>query len=147
MGQSEVPERRGYQRCPRRWTQRLGDHVQPDDGTPHELGISPVVASFGPGTFSRLDALGEIGFGWDKNRNLLACIQFGMWCKGYWAVEPESEGWFTGVTRDAVKKLRSNMGLPEGDGTLNAKIVKAILNMDAYVVVAGGSEEIRSIQQ
>ncbi|MGW0860819.1 glycoside hydrolase domain-containing protein [Streptomyces koelreuteriae] len=137
----------GYQRCPEDGRSGWATMYSLTMGLQHELGISPVVASFGPGTYSRLDALGEIGFGWEKDRDLLACIQFGMWCKGYWAVEPESEGWFTGVTRDAVKKLRSNMGLSEGDGTLNAKIVKAILNMDAYVVVAGGSEEIRGIQQ
>ncbi|WP_031505767.1 glycoside hydrolase domain-containing protein [Streptomyces megasporus] len=112
----------------------------------HELGISPVVASFGPTTYSKFAALGDIGFGWDRNRNIVAILQFGLWCKGYWAVEPGSEGWFTGVTRAAVEDLRQNMGIG-GEGVVNAKIAKAILNMDAYVVVAGGSEGVRSIQR
>ncbi|MDQ0405029.1 MULTISPECIES: glycoside hydrolase domain-containing protein [unclassified Streptomyces] len=137
----------GYQRCPEDGRTGWSTMYSLTMGLQHELGISPVVASFGPGTYSRVEALGDIGFGWEENRDLLACIQFGMWCKGYWAVEPESEGWFTGVTREAVKELRSNMGLPEGDGVLNVKIIKAILNMDAYVVVAGGSEEVQGIQR
>ncbi|WP_030897588.1 glycoside hydrolase domain-containing protein [Streptomyces sp. NRRL F-5126] len=112
----------------------------------HELGISPVVASFGPTTYAKFDALGDIGFDWDTNRNIVAVLEFALWCKGYWAVEPGSEGWFTGVTREAVEKLRGDMGIG-GDGVVNAKIAKAILNMDAYVVVAGGTDGIRTIQQ
>ncbi|MGW7075485.1 glycoside hydrolase domain-containing protein [Streptomyces sp. NPDC054866] len=137
----------GYQRCPENGRTGWGTVYSLMMGLQKELGISPVVANYGPGTESKVAALGEIGFNWDKNRNVVAILQYGLWCKGYWAVEPGSEGWFTGVTRDAVKKLRGNIGLPEGDGTVNAKLVKAILNMDAYVVVAGGTDEIRDIQR
>lgn len=38
------------------------------------------------------------------------------------------------------------MGL-EQDGRVQAKVFKAALNMDAYVLLAGGSDEVRSIQQ
>ena len=116
-------------------------------GLQHELGISPVVASFGPTTYARVQALGEIGFGWEVNRNIVAIIGHALFCKGYWGVEPDSYGWYTGVTREAVKQLRDNMGLPEDDGTVNAKIFKALLTMDAYVVVAGGTDKIRDIQR
>jgi peptidoglycan hydrolase-like protein with peptidoglycan-binding domain len=136
----------GYVACPENGSVGWGTVNSLVMGLQHELGISPVVASFGPTTISKFEALGEIGFEWDKNRNIVAILQFGLWCKGYWAVEPESEGWFTGVTRDAVEKLRSNMGIG-GAGVINAKIAKAILNMDAYVVVAGGTDKIRGIQQ
>ncbi|MFM9615449.1 hypothetical protein DF268_31175 [Streptomyces sp. V2] len=136
----------GYVACPENGVSGWGTMNSLVMALQHELGISPVVASFGPTTYAKLAALGDIGFEWDKNRKLVAVLQFGLWCKGYWAVEPESEGWFTGVTRDAVEKLRSNMGIG-GAGVINAKIAKAILNMDAYVVVAGGTDKIRSIQQ
>ncbi|WP_053163649.1 glycoside hydrolase domain-containing protein [Streptomyces noursei] len=137
----------GYVRCPedgRTGWSTMGSLTM---GLQHELGISPVVSSFGPTTVAKMQALGEIGFGWEKNRNIVAVLEHALFCKGYWAVEPQSYGWFTGVTREAVKQLRSNMGIPEGDGTINAKIAKGILNMDAYVVVAGGTDKIRDIQQ
>jgi len=51
------------------------------------------------------------------------------------------------VTVEAVKSLRSNMGIPEGDGTVNAAIARCILNMDAYVLLAGGTEKVRGIQR
>ncbi|MCX3060396.1 glycoside hydrolase domain-containing protein [Streptomyces beihaiensis] len=136
----------GYRRCPEDGHTGWGTMYSLIMGLQHELGISPVVASFGPGTYAKFDALGDIGFNWDKNRNIVAILQYGLWCKGYWAVEPKSEGWYTGVTRAAVEKLRGNMGIG-GEGVIDAKIAKAILNMDAYVVVAGGTDGIRSIQQ
>lgn len=136
----------GYVRCPENGNTGWATMNSLIMGLQHELGISPVVASFGATTYSKFAALGDIGFGWDKNRNIVAVLEYGLWCKGYWAVEPGSEGWFTGVTRAAVEDIRENMGIG-GDGVINAKLAKAILNMDAYVVVAGGSDKIRSIQQ
>ncbi len=116
-------------------------------GLQHELGISPVVANFGPTTLSRFQALGDIGIGWDANRNIIAILEHGLFCKGYWGVEPDSYGWYTGVTQQAVKSLRSNMGIPESDGSINATLARCVLNMDAYVVVAGGTDKIRDIQR
>ncbi|MEV7478959.1 MULTISPECIES: glycoside hydrolase domain-containing protein [Streptomyces] len=136
----------GYVACPENGLTGWGTMNSLIMALQHELGISPVVASFGATTYARFDALGDIGFEWDTNREIVAILQFGLWCKGYWAVEPESEGWFTGVTREAVEKLRGNMGVG-GAGVINAKIAKALLNMDAYVVVAGGTDKIRGIQQ
>ncbi|GAA1359411.1 glycoside hydrolase domain-containing protein [Streptomyces beijiangensis] len=136
----------GYVSCPENGQTGWGTMNSLTMALQHELGISPVVASFGPTTYAKVAALGDIGFEWDTNRNIVAILEFGLWCKGYWAVEPESEGWFTGVTRDAVEKFRSNMGIG-GEGVINAKVAKAILNMDAYVVVAGGTDGIREIQQ
>ncbi|MDX3853439.1 glycoside hydrolase domain-containing protein [Streptomyces sp. AK02-01A] len=137
----------GYARCPEDGRTGWSTMYSLIMGLQHELGISPVVASFGPTTLSKVQALGEIGFGWEVNRNIVAILEHGLFCKGYWAVEPDSYGWFTGVTREAVKDLRSNMGIPEGDGTVTARIFKCVLNMDAYVVVAGGTDKIRDIQR
>lgn len=137
----------GYVACPEDGVTGWSTMYSLTMGLQHELGISPVVASFGPTTMSKFQALGDIGFGWDKNRNIVAVLEHALFCKGYWGVEPDSYGWFTGVTREAVKSLRTNMGIPDGDGVVNAKIARCILNMDAYVVVAGGTDKIRGIQQ
>ncbi|WJK38137.1 DUF1906 domain-containing protein [Solwaraspora sp. WMMA2056] len=137
----------GYVRCPEDGRTGWSTMYSLVMGLQHELGISPVVASFGPTTTSRFQALGPIGAGWDRNRNIVAILQHGLFCKGYWGVEPASYGWYTGVTVAAVKSLRSNMGIPDGDGTVDATIAKCILNMDAYVVVAGGTDKIRDIQR
>ncbi|MQS36004.1 glycoside hydrolase domain-containing protein [Streptomyces katsurahamanus] len=136
----------GYVRCPETGNTGWSTMNSLIMGLQHELGISPLVASFGATTYAKFAALGDIGFGWEQNRNIVSILEFGLWCKGYWAVEPGSEGWFTGVTRAAVEKIRGDMGIG-GAGVINAKIARAILNMDAYVVVMGGSEKIRSIQQ
>ncbi|MFF0855366.1 glycoside hydrolase domain-containing protein [Streptomyces sp. NPDC003280] len=136
----------GYVACPENGQTGWGTMNSLVMALQHELGISPVVASFGPTTASKFAALGDIGFEWDTNRNIVAILEYALWCKGYWAVEPGSEGWFTGVTRDAVAKLRSNMGIG-GEGVINVQVAKALMNMDAYVVVAGGTDGIREIQQ
>ncbi|MEV2248456.1 glycoside hydrolase domain-containing protein [Streptomyces sp. NPDC049970] len=119
-------------------------------GLQHELGISPVVASFGPGTMAKLQALGDIGFGWDKNSNIVRIIQHGLFCKGYWGAN--GYGGYGAVTTEAVKSLLLDMGLPDGGtgtagGVTTPKIFKCILNMDAYTKVIGGTDDIRSIQR
>lgn len=95
----------GYVRCPEDGRTGWGTMTSLVMALQHELGISPVTGSFGPTTYAKFAALGDIGFEWDKNRNLVSILEYGLWCKGYWAVEPGSEGWFTGVTRDAVKSF------------------------------------------
>ncbi|MFJ5832062.1 glycoside hydrolase domain-containing protein [Streptomyces sp. NPDC093089] len=140
----------GYVRCPEDGRTGWSTMNSLIMGLQHELGITPVVASFGPTTMSKLTALGDIGFGWNKNSNIVRIIQHGLFCKGYWGANGFGE--FGAVTTEAVKSLRVNMGLPDGGtgtagGTVTPKIFKCILNMDAYVVVAGGTEKIRSIQQ
>ena len=42
--------------------------------------------------------------------------------------------------------MTDNMGIGKQD-RLNAKLFKALLTMDAYVLVAGGDPEVRKIQQ
>lgn len=111
----------------------------------HELGISPVVASFGPTTMSKVQALGDIGPGWTNNSKIVRIIQHGLFCKGYWGAD--TYGTYDAKTTSAVESLRGNMGLPDGGGTVNAKVFRCILNMDAYVVLAGGTQKIREIQQ
>ncbi|GAA3007592.1 hypothetical protein Sfulv_51280 [Streptomyces fulvorobeus] len=140
----------GYVRCPEDGRTGWSTMYSLVMGLQHELGISPVVAGFGPTTLARLEALGNIGFGWNKNANIVRIIQHGLFCKGYWGANGYGE--FGAVTTEAVDAMRVDMGLPDaGSGTaggiVTPRIFKCILNMDAYVVVAGGTDKIRSIQQ
>ncbi|MEU6222565.1 glycoside hydrolase domain-containing protein [Streptomyces sp. NPDC047042] len=140
----------GYTACPE--TGRTGWATMNSliMGLQHELGISPVVASFGPGTLAKLQAIGDIGFGWKANGNIVRIIQHGLFCKGYWGANGYGE--YGAVTTEAVKAMRVDMGLPDGGsgtggGQITPALFKCVLNMDAYVRVLGGTDEIRAIQR
>ena len=111
-----------------------------------ELGISVPSDNFGTGTLNALKKYGDIGI--DKNNtnaNIVKIIQGGLYCKGY------NPGGFTGTfgehTTAAIKTIKSNMGLSNADGYVTPKVFKALLTMDAYVVIGSGTEKVRTIQQ
>ena len=111
-----------------------------------ELGISVPSDNFGTGTLSALSRYGNIGTGQnDSNQNIVKIIQDGLYCKGY------SAGGITGTfgeqTSAAVVKMKQNMGVSAVDGLVTPKFFKALLTMDAYVLLSGGKTEIREIQQ
>lgn len=111
-----------------------------------ELGISVPSDNFGTGTLSALSRYGNIGTGQnDSNQNIVKIIQGGLYCKGY------SAGGITGTfgeqTSAAVVKMKQNMGVSAVDGLVTPKFFKALLTMDAYVLLSGGKTEIREIQQ
>ncbi|MBQ1443082.1 MAG: DUF1906 domain-containing protein [Renibacterium sp.] len=137
----------GYVRCPENGLTGWSTMYSLTMGLQHELGISPVVASFGPTTMAKLGALlkpnGEMGIGWNKNSNIVRILQHGLFCKGYWGAN--EYGNFDSWTSDAVQKLRANMGLPLG--ATSPVVFRCVLNMDAYVVLAGGTANVREIQQ
>ncbi|KGI82295.1 hypothetical protein IL38_06050 [Actinopolyspora erythraea] len=140
----------GYQKCDEDGRTGWGTMWSLTMGLQHELGISPVVANFGPGTLAGVRDLGDIGFGWDANPNIVRIIQHALFCKGYWGAN--SYGGYGTVTTEAVKEMRVNMGLPEGGtgtsgGQVTPKIFKALLTMDAYIILGGGRQEVREIQR
>ena len=141
----------GYTPCPEDGRTGWATMFALIEGLQHELGISPVVASFGPTTAARFAALGEIGIafppgsGGTANANIITILQHGLFCKGYWGAD--TYGQYTGTTVAAVQSLRSNMGIPTGNGTIDVRIARCILNMDAYVIVAGGTDKIRDVQR
>jgi len=137
----------GYEPCDETGTTGWQTMYALTMGLQHELGISPVVPNFGPTTLAKLTALGDIWLGWNQNTNIVRIFQHALFCKGYWGCLPGQEGTFTPQTQSAVIDLRTNMGIPAGNGTIIPKIARCILNMDAYVVVAGGTEKVRDIQR
>jgi peptidoglycan hydrolase-like protein with peptidoglycan-binding domain len=114
----------------------------------HELGGTALSDNFGPTTMSTLQSTWpSVGPGTGAPANLVRIIQSGLYCKGY------DGGGIDGIFNDhvaaAVQKLKSDAGVsgvyPGAD--VVPKVFKALLNMDAYVVVSGGNPVVRSIQQ
>ncbi|WP_040207101.1 glycoside hydrolase domain-containing protein [Neobacillus jeddahensis] len=110
-----------------------------------ELGIATPADSVGPTTLQYLTNLGPISMNSNTKTNIVLIIQGGMYCKGY------NPGGFTGVfgsgTQSGIASMQSNLGIQNPDGVVTPKLFKALLNMDAYVLLEGGNPKIRSIQQ
>lgn len=111
-----------------------------------ETGISTPNGTFGPATEAACPTLKKDLNPTDKTKRLVYILQGAMWCKGF------SPGGFTGTfgdgTEAGVKKFQSSAGL-EGakvNGVADPMIFKALLNMDAYVLVSSGDPKIREIQ-
>lgn len=114
----------------------------------HELGITALSDNFGQTTMSTLQSTWpSIGPGTGAPANLVRIIQSGLYCKGYDG--GQIDGIFNDHVAAAVRKLKSDAGVsgvyPGAD--MVPKVFKALLNMDAYVVVSGGNPVVRSIQQ
>lgn len=111
----------------------------------HELGITELSDSFGPSTLDLLAQRGGVKLN-ESNNKIVQIVQCACLCKGY---DPGSiSGTFDRQTQKAVGELMSHAGL--GDGFADAvppKVVKALLTMDSYLLVAGGTTAVRSIQQ
>lgn len=114
-----------------------------------ELNIGTPSNSFGSGTLDALANNGDIGI--DKNNsneNIVKIIQGSLFCKGYNA--GGVTGTFGEKTTAAVANMKRDMGLLNPDGYITPKVFKALLTMDAYVIVGTETEEkikIREIQQ
>lgn len=117
-----------------------------------ELGIQETADAFGP-TTKRLmneqypNGIQEQAEGATAESNVYGIIQGALWCKGYSTGSAEITRHFYDGTGAGVKELRSDMGLSNGTSTVTLNIMEALLSMKQYVLVAGGSTTIRSIQQ
>lgn len=105
-----------------------------------ELGIQETSNSFGPTTYALCPTIAQGSEG-----NLVYIVQGGLWCKGY------NPGGFTGYygngTYNAVKQLKTDAGFPTASGNMQRDFMRALLDMSAFTCLAGGTEEIRTIQQ
>ncbi|ELS50359.1 glycoside hydrolase domain-containing protein [Streptomyces viridochromogenes] len=114
----------------------------------YELGITALSDNFGPTTMATLqskfprldrDTVPSADFG--------RIIQSALYCKGY------DGGAFDGVydarVEAAVTILKRDMGVDavHPGSSLTPKVFKALLTMDAYVIVNDGSEAVRSVQR
>lgn len=126
----------------------------------HELGISPVTTNFGPATseayskkiLKRQDGVID---------NKFAIVQAALWCKGYapgYHFEHNSitdkvtvTAVFDAGVENAIIKLQNDAGLENPNGVVTLNVMKALLSMDAFVLLKGTSfepkPEIRTAQQ
>ncbi|MEU3500235.1 glycoside hydrolase domain-containing protein [Streptomyces hundungensis] len=113
-----------------------------------ELQIPILSNSFGPTTLSALTARYPVlNASTVPSHDFCRIIQSAMYCKGYDGGGIDGE--FSVRVEAGMSKLKADMGIegttPGSDVT--PKVFKALLNMDAYVVVNSGSDVIRSVQR
>lgn len=140
----------GYVRCAQDGSTGWETVLSLTQGLQHELGISPTVRNFGPGTFSALEARGGIRPS-ESNANLVRIINYALWCKGYRGASPASQ--WTATTTDSMNDLIGEAGLASSATISNiptrplVQFIKALMRMDQFRLVPGGTEEIRKFQQ
>ncbi|MCE7006077.1 DUF1906 domain-containing protein [Kibdelosporangium philippinense] len=135
----------GYNRCPENGKTGWLTMYSLTRGLQHELGITTLSDSFGPTTLGKLTERGPIKPD-HPNKNIIRIIQHALFCKGYWG--GNADGNYDTTTMVAIRSLKERAGLgPDPDSWVQPKIFKALLNMDAYVLLSGGNEEVRMIQQ
>ena len=109
----------------------------------HELGITELSDNFGPQTESLFQPL--VASDYQTESNMMYILQGALWCKG---IPPGSwTGVFDESTVQTVKNFQADAGLTDLDGIVTTDIMKALLNMSAFVLVANGDSRIRDIQQ
>ncbi|WP_439662372.1 glycoside hydrolase domain-containing protein [Lentzea sp. HUAS TT2] len=135
--------RGGYERCPENGKTGWTTMYSLTRALQIELGIGTLSDSFGPTTLRLLGERGIIQFGY-PHTNIVKILQHGLFCKGYNA--GEVEGTYHPTTKYAVGELRRDIGLVI-EGGVDPKLFKAILTMDAYVLLSGGRTAVRNIQQ
>ncbi len=81
-----------------------------------------------------------------KMQHLIYILQGGLFCKGVTGSQ-SFNGAFDTVTETAVKTFQSWANLSNKDGKVDAKLMKALLNTEAYVLVSDGSAKVQEFQK
>ncbi|MFI2651018.1 glycoside hydrolase domain-containing protein [Micromonospora fulviviridis] len=138
----------GYIHCAEDGRTGWGTVLSFTQGLQQELGISPTVQSFGPGTFNAVKAHNTLPQD-EINTNLVHLYNGALWCKGYWT--SRNLGAWTQDSETALRQLYTDAGLSWPDTAMRSKmwphICKALMRMDQFKRVPGGDVEIQHIQQ
>ena len=112
-----------------------------------ELNITTLADAFGPTTQSRfVSTFGVLSPSSTAGRpNVVRILQGAMWCKGY------RGGWEPGVfdqdLLDSIAVVNANLGLSASVTSVNVKLMKSLLTMDAYTRIGSGTWDKREVQQ
>lgn len=112
------------------------------EGLQNLLGISPVVPSFGPTTWTKLQAHGNVTS--SDSVKWVTLVQAALYCKGYSGSSLDGK-WAD--TLPSVKQLSADLGLSSSVTGLTPKMFRALLTTDPAVKIAGGSDAARAAQQ
>ncbi|GIE93009.1 glycoside hydrolase domain-containing protein [Paractinoplanes rishiriensis] len=138
----------GYVRCPEHGRTGWSTVHSLTQALQHELGISPVVQSFGSATFTAVKNRNRLP-AQESNSNLIRIYNSALWCKGYWN-DPDLDDW-TLESQNSLERLFGDAGFAYTDDALRTRmwphICKALLRMDQFKLVPGGDPTIRRVQQ
>ncbi|HEX8630306.1 MAG TPA: glycoside hydrolase domain-containing protein [Catenuloplanes sp.] len=138
----------GYLKCPETGRTGWSTVLSLTQGLQHELGISPTVQNFGPGTFNAVKRRNILPAD-EINANLVRIYNGALWCKGYWT--STHLGIWSSDSEAAFQRLYGDAGLSYANASMRYKmwphIVKAMLRMDQFRLVPGGDINIQRIQQ
>lgn len=119
-----------------------------------ELGITNTATNFGTTTVKLFNKQFEEGIKPSANKNetcgkyggIYGIIQGALWCKGYPAHYGSITEFFDDQTIFGVSLLRKDAGIGAGS-TVSLNVMKALLSMNQYVIVNGGTDKIQCIQR
>ena len=109
-----------------------------------ELGITTLSDSFGPTTAQKVADLGSTTSSWPVG--VRKVLQAACYCKGYDAGDSDIDGIWSKIA-PAIVEMQQDISLSLQGGNVTPKLFKSILTMDAYVLVDGGSADVRAIQR
>jgi peptidoglycan hydrolase-like protein with peptidoglycan-binding domain len=111
----------------------------------HELGITGLSDTFGPTTLSKLTAYGNVGLS-SANLNMRRIAEAALYCKGYSG--GGIDGGFGSATQAGLSSALTNMGIAAtAPYSVAPKVFKALLTMDAYVLLNGGNADVQAAQR
>ncbi|WP_128433243.1 glycoside hydrolase domain-containing protein [Streptomyces cyaneus] len=137
----------GYIACDEDGATGWGTVLSLTQGLQHELGISPTVQNFGPGTFTKVKERNLRPFA-ETNKNIVRIYNATLWCKGYYG-SATADTWDS-TAQASMTELYGDIGIPAGrpvDAELWARVTKALLRMDQFRRVPEGEAAIQSIQR
>ncbi|WP_052226932.1 glycoside hydrolase domain-containing protein [Microbacterium mangrovi] len=109
-----------------------------------ELGIQTLADNFGAGTLaafaSKYGSISEA----TTTKNVIHLAQGALWCKGY--AGGYQGGVFDGTMKQAVLNVTADMGIG-ASSSIDGKVLKSLMSMDAYTPIAGGTASRREVQQ
>jgi peptidoglycan hydrolase-like protein with peptidoglycan-binding domain len=138
----------GYIKCPENGRPGWSTVLSFTQGLQHELGISPTVQTFGPGTFNAVKQRGTLPSD-EPNAKLIRLYNGALWCKGYWTSTKQLI--WNSDSQTALERLYSDAGLSYANASQRyamwPHIVKALMRMDQFRLVPRGDIKIQRIQQ
>lgn len=139
----------GYLRCMEDGRTGWGVVLSLTQALQHELGISPTVQNFGPGTFAKVASTIKPDLTQQTNTNILRIYNYALWCKGYYG--SANAGTWDLRAKLSIGELLGDMGLPDTQNPIEARmwahVTKALLRMDQFRLIPGGDGVIRGFQQ